>query len=124
MDKQEIINTLNELKNGGAEIAEVKVHISNAGKVIHENESLLVRLVDKPSNENFINNTEHWDLFDSIEDFKVNAYYKEGANETYCIKRSGLAAFLMMPYRWWGLLVMSSPHFLCCHSWLKPLKVM
>ena len=85
MDKQEIINTLDELKNEGAEIAEVKVHISNAGKVIHENESLLVRLVDKPSNEDFINNTEHWDLFDSIEDFKDNAYYKEGANETYCI---------------------------------------
>ena len=85
MDKQEIINALNGLKESGAEIAEVRVNISNAGKVIHENESLLVRLVDKPSNEDFINNTEHWDLFDSIEDFKDNAYYKEGANETYCI---------------------------------------
>ena len=85
MDKQEIINTLDELKNEGAEIAEVKVHISNAGKVIHENESLLVRLVDKPSNEDFINNTEHWDLFDSIEDFKDSAYYEGCASETDCI---------------------------------------
>ena len=85
MDKQEIINALNELKEGGAEIAEVIVNISNADKVKHENESLLVRLVDNPSNEDCINNVEHWDLFDSIEDFKANAYYKEGANETYCI---------------------------------------
>ena len=85
MDKQEIINALNELKEGGADIAEVIVHISNAGKTKYENESLLVRLVDKPSNEDSINNAEHWDLFDSIEDFKANAYYKEGANDTYCI---------------------------------------
>lgn len=85
MDKQEIINALNELKESGAEIAEVRVNISNAGKVKHENESLLVRLVDEPSNEDCINNAEHWDLFDSIEDFKANAYYKAGANETYCI---------------------------------------
>ena len=73
------------MKEGGAEIAEVIVNISNSDKVKHENESLLVRLVDNPSNEDSINNAEHWDLFDSIEDFKVNAYYKEGANETYCI---------------------------------------
>lgn len=85
MDKQEIINVLNDLKDGGAEIAEVRVNISNAGKVKHENESLLVRLVDKPSNDECINNAEHWDLFDSIDDFNANAYYKAGANETYCI---------------------------------------
>lgn len=85
MDKQEIINALNELKKSGAEIAEVRVNISNAGKVKHENESLLVRLVDNPSNEGSINNAEYWDLFDSIEDFNANAYYKAGANETYFI---------------------------------------
>lgn len=80
MNKQEVITALSGMK---CEIAEVKVDISYAGKVKFPNESILVRLVENPSNEDEIDNAEHWDLFDNIKDFENGTYYKQGANETY-----------------------------------------
>lgn len=83
MNKQEIILALQGLKNNGIEIAEIKVNISKGGAVLRSDESILVRLVDEPKNEGNINNGKHWDLFDNIDEFKDNTYFRLGADESY-----------------------------------------
>lgn len=83
MEKKSAIQKLNELKENKCEIAEVIINISNGGKVKHANESIIVRLVDTPSNEDCIDNSKHWELFDTIKDFEDNTYYRHSAHETY-----------------------------------------
>lgn len=85
MEKIEVINALNEMKLNGKQIAEVKVNLSNGGKIKYTNESILVRLVENPTNENNIKNESHWELYDTITEFAEYSYYRPHADSSYTI---------------------------------------
>lgn len=63
------------LKGMECEIAEVKCGIvANSGNY-HSNVSILVYLVEEPSNDDLIDYSKHWQVCTSIEDFKKSIKY-------------------------------------------------
>ena len=84
MDKREVINKLNTLD---CEIAEVICDITTMADAIccYPNESVLVFLVEQPSNDDLIKNNKHWTICESVDDFNEGIVYGEDeAKKAYC----------------------------------------
>jgi len=82
MTKKEVINKLLEMD---CDIAEVICDISVSGQVVYPDESIVVSLVEQPSNDDLVNPNKHWTWCESIKDFKEGIVSGlSAAHKTYC----------------------------------------
>jgi hypothetical protein len=82
MTKKEVINKLLEMD---CDIAEVICDISVSGQVVYPDESIVVSLVEQPSNDDLVNPNKHWTWCESIKDFKEGIVSGlSAARRAYC----------------------------------------
>jgi hypothetical protein len=82
MTKKEVINKLLEMN---CDIAEVICDISVSGQVVYPDESIVVSLVEQPSNDDLVNTNKHWTWCESIKDFKEGIVSGlSAARRAYC----------------------------------------
>jgi hypothetical protein len=80
MNKQEVIASA---KNLNCEMVEVSCIVCVKSKA--SKETVLVRMVENPKDEDKIDNSKYLEIFDYPTDFEDNCYFREGCTNFYPI---------------------------------------